>query len=136
MSVLEIPLLVKASFGSNVRPYLKAGPTIGFILSSEAQTESGGVVGGQPNQSYKADLNDVLENVDFGLILGAGVSFSLGNSQLFIEGRYSMGLVDLYKGGQIQWQSAGDVVVFEGNEAAELYNKGIQVMVGITFPNH
>ena len=134
MSVLEIPLLIKASVGHTVRPYLKAGPAVGFILNSEAQTQFGGVVSGSSYQTYKADLNDVLGNVDLGLIMSAGVSFSLGESQLFIEGRYSFGLVDLYQGGSIKWQSADDVIVVEGNEAAELYNKGIQVMFGMSFP--
>jgi hypothetical protein len=136
MSVLEIPLLAKVSFGSSVSPYLKAGVSVGYILDSEAQAEYGGVVTGEVLKAYSADLNDVLQDVDVGVILGAGVSFSLGKSQLFIEGRYNLSLFDLYKGGQITWQSADETFVVEGNEAAELYNKGIQLMIGITFPNY
>jgi hypothetical protein len=135
MSVLEIPLFVKASFGDAVRPYVKAGPSLGFILSSEAETEYGGTVAGQSVQTYQADLNNVLKNIDVGLSIAAGVSFLVGNSRLFIEGRYSQGLVDLYKGGQIEWRSGDDVLMVEANEAAELYTKGIQLMVGITFPH-
>jgi len=135
MSVLEIPLFVKASFGNTVRPYLKAGPAIGFILSSEAETEYGGAVAGGPVQTYKADLKNVLSKIDFSLSFGAGVSFLVGTSRLFIEGRYSFGLIDLYKGGQLEWRSGDDVYIVEANGDAELYTKGIQVMVGITFPH-
>ena len=135
MSVLEIPVLLKAAFGNSFRPYVKAGPALGFILNSEAQAELGGVVQGQALNTYKADLGDVLKNVDFSVVLGAGISFAWGHSQVFIEGRYNLGMVDLYKGGQITWQSGEEAFVVKGNEATELYNKGFQIIVGISFPS-
>ena len=131
MTFIEIPLLLKVSTGNTIRPYLKAGPTIGFLLRAEAESEDGGVVSGQ---SYKADLDDVLKNVNFSLVLGAGVSFHLGQSQIFIEGQYHKGLLDLYQGGQIEWKSAEEILIVKGNEAAELYTSGIVVVMGISFP--
>jgi hypothetical protein len=103
-------------------------------LSSQAESEYGGAVVGQPLQTYRGDLNDVLKNVDFGICLGVGISFSIGNGYLFVEGRYSHGLVDLYQGGKIEWSAGDDSFVVEANEEAEMYNKGFQVMTGFTFP--
>jgi len=134
MSVLEVPLFAKVSFGNTIRPYIKAGPAIGIILNSDAETEYGGAVAGQSLQTYKADMQNVLKRIDFGLSFGTGISFAVGNTYLFIESRYTLGLTDLYKGGELQWISGDESFTVEGNPSAAMYNKGIQVIIGITLP--
>jgi hypothetical protein len=131
---LEIPLFVKLTFGKTIRPYIKAGPSIGFLLSAKAEAETGGVVSGGPLQVYKADLKDVMTGLDFGVTVGAGVSVLLKRSTIFLDGRYSMGLKDLWKGGTVRWESGTDSFDVESSEAGELATKGFQIMVGIIFP--
>ena len=134
MSVFEIPALVKVGFGNTVHPYLKAGPTLGFILNSEAKMEYGGAVAGQELKTYKADYDDVLGNVDLGLTAGAGVSVKVKKASLFVEGRYSMGLTDLYKGGNVVWSTGDESIQLEKSGEAKLKTKAIQVMVGVMVP--
>ena len=134
LSVLEIPLFMKASFGTTVRPYVKAGPVLGFVLSSEAESEQGGVVGGNASQTYLADLNNVIKNMDFGVTFGAGISFLAGKYTIFVDGRYSIGMIDLFQAGQIEWRSADDSFVVESNESSELSTKGLQIMAGMLIP--
>ena len=134
MTFLEIPLFLKVACGEVIRPYVKAGPTIGLLLSSNAEGEVGGVVSGQAVEVYQADLNSVLESIDFGISVGAGASFLLGENTIFLDGRYTFGLVDLWRGGTIEWKSGDDVINVDSTEEAELSTKGIQIMLGVVFP--
>jgi hypothetical protein len=131
---LEIPLFLKISVGEKIRPYVKAGPTIGFLLSSNAEGEVGGVVAGGPLQVYKADLNNVLASTDFGFSVGAGASLALGKKIFFLDGRYNIGSKDLWEGGKFEWTSGSVVIPVEANEEGELSTKGFQVMGGVIFP--
>jgi hypothetical protein len=51
-----------------------------------------------------------------------------------VDGRYTFGLVDLWKGGDIEWKSGDDVINVDSAEEAELTTKGIQIMLGVIFP--
>lgn len=134
MNFLEIPIFLKVAYGEVIRPYVKVGPSIGLLLSSNAEGEVGGVVSGQPLKVYEADLNDVLESIDFGISVGAGVSLLLGKNTIFLDGRYTFGLVDLWKGGTIEWKSGADAFTVNSAEEAELSTKGFQIMFGVIFP--
>ncbi|NUM68263.1 outer membrane beta-barrel protein [candidate division KSB1 bacterium] len=63
------------------------------------------------------DIKDRTTGMDFGLALGGGVSYPLGDKSLFAEARYSMGLKDI-----------------DTSERSSLKNKGLQFMVGATVP--
>lgn len=132
MNFIEIPVFLKFAFGQIVKPYVKAGPTIGFLLNSTAEAEIASP--GSAPVTYEADLKNVLESMDIGLGVGAGVTIPFGNNTLFVDGRYTFGLTDLYKGGSLEWKSGSDSFTVDASEAAELSNKGIQVMLGIMFP--
>jgi opacity protein-like surface antigen len=134
MSFLEVPAFLKVSFGNEFRPYVMAGPTIGFLLSSTAEGEVGHLYGGQPLQVYKADLKDASKSFDFGIALGAGVGITIGMKTIFLDGRYTFGLVDLLQSGTIEWKSGDEVIVAQVAGGAELSTRGTQVMAGITFP--
>ncbi len=126
-SYLEVPLLLQKSFGSKIRPYVLAGPTIGFLLSSEVEVDLNGTL-------FTADLKDVSEKIDLGLSLGAGIIYPAGNFSLFLEGRYTLGVKDILKGGPVQFK-AGDLVLDEELEPeVEVKTRGISVMAGITIP--
>lgn len=132
MSFLEVPVFIKLVFGQIVQPYVKAGPTIGFLLNSTAEADISGP--GPGTAKYEADLKKVLESMNIGLGVGAGLTIPFGNNTLFLDGRYTFGLKDLYKGGSLVWKSGSDSFTVEASEAAELSTKGIQIMLGIMFP--
>lgn len=110
---LEVPAMVKVAFGtSSARPYIMAGPAIGFLLSAKASSGDEDV-----------DIKDFLKSTDFGLDFGAGVSIPAGNNSFFIEGRYELGLSDI-----------GEDSDEEEDDGGSIKNKGIQIMAGFTFP--
>jgi len=116
---LEVPLFLKLSLGSgSARPYVMAGPSIGFRLSSELSVEDEGISG-------TFDADEVTESVDFGVDFGAGLSLRLNGVSFFVEGRYDLGVADVFTGGEIGGQLTDDVNVF---------TRGLQAMAGITIP--
>jgi hypothetical protein len=105
-SFIDVPVLIKYAFGSGqAKPYVMAGPNIGFLLSAKADDE---------------DIDEVLKSLDFGVDFGAGVSFPMGNNSLFVEGRYALGLSNL-----------NDDPDFPDGK---IKTRGIQIFAGITFP--
>ncbi len=105
-SYIEVPAMLKFAFGSSdTKPYVMAGPTVGFLLSAKQD---------------ETDIKDDVKSIDFGLTFGGGVSLPMGNNTVFVEGRYSFGLAD------INDDSDPDADKFK--------TKGIQIMAGITFP--
>jgi len=113
LAYLEVPLMLKYAFGtSGTKPYVIAGPTIGFNLSAKVKGSEGGV-------SAEIDVKDDIKSIDFGLAFGGGVSLPMGNNTIFVEGRYSLGLSDIND---------------DSSDDTEIKTKGIQIMAGITFP--
>ncbi len=109
LSYLEVPLLLKLMLGqSTTRPYIMAGPSVGFRLSAKV---SNGV---------ELDIKDITKSTDFGLDFGAGISFPAGNNSIFVEGRYALGLSNINDDPE--------------DPNTDVKNKGIQFMAGITFP--
>ena len=111
-----------------------AGPTFGVLLNADAKAETGGVVAGGPLRRLKADLNGITESLDFGISVGAGVRFPVGVNTLFLEGRYTFGLIDLIHGGTIEWKSGHETIIAEIGEKYEISTRGFQAMFGIIFP--
>jgi len=128
MAFLEMPLFLKAALGKNIRPYVLAGPTFGFLLTSECEAEINAL-------ALEADLKDITKKLDVGIGLGGGVEFPLWKGSIFLEGRYTFGLNNLNKGGLITFK-ADDVIIttHEVNEQDEFKNKGFQIMAGFTLP--
>ncbi len=120
---LEAPALLKVALGtSSIRPYLMAGPTLGFNLSSNLEFSVPGI-------SAKLDAKEITKSVDLGLAFGAGVSFPVGANSIFVEGRYALGLSDIAK---------DDTLKFMGEDLvsgdAEVKTRGLQIMAGVSFP--
>jgi len=120
---IEVPVLLRVTFGSgSTRPYLMGGANVGFLMSSDLELEMGVISAG-------IDAKDLMESADFGVAIGGGVLFQLENLNLFVDGRYNLGLSDVFKGGRIS---------FEGETGnipdAEVKTNGIQIMGGIIIP--
>ncbi|HQQ78473.1 MAG TPA: porin family protein [Thermoanaerobaculia bacterium] len=109
LDYLELPLTAKATFGSGpLRPYLFAGPVVGFRLSATA--ESG---------SSSGDFKDSTRSTDLGVDLGAGLLYRLNpGTALVLEGRYSVGLVNIFNTG-----AAGGTV----------NTRDLKILAGVTF---
>jgi opacity protein-like surface antigen len=105
---LEVPVMVKLAFGtSEAKPYVMAGPTIGYLLSAKL------------TNGDEEDMKDTTKDFDFGLGFGAGVSFPAGDNMVFVEGRYALGLTN---------------VDDDPDDPVDVKTKGIQIFAGITFP--
>jgi opacity protein-like surface antigen len=87
LKYLELPIMARYDFnpGGFFRPYIMAGPYIGFNLSSKNVylTEESGRI--------ESDYDDI-KTLTFGLYAGAGLGIKLGPDELLFEARYSMAL--------------------------------------------
>ena len=78
LSYVAIPVMFKYALGESFN--IQAGPQVGLLMKAEYA----GV-----------DLKDGLKGTDFGLNVGAGVTFG----KLSVDARYSMGLSNINDGG-------------------------------------
>lgn len=88
---LELNLLGKTTFGGeNMKAYLNLGPGFGYLMSAQDKTDISGTT--------KVDLE--MENIrrwDTAIHIGLGAAFRLGfENALFLEGRYTLSVSDLY----------------------------------------
>jgi hypothetical protein len=95
LNYLEIPILLKASFGiSNFRPYVFAGPSFGMFLSGSNTANWS-----NPNTPYNGKMtipDSAVKSTDIAAVLGAGVSLMLGSGQMvFVDASYAYGLVNI-----------------------------------------
>jgi len=104
LTYLSFPLLAKVAFGeSNFKPYLVAGPEIGFLMSAKdyaeatAEGEAMGVTVGPYTLNQEEDIKEFLESFEFALDFGGGLSYSLGNIELFADFIYSLGITKINK---------------------------------------
>ncbi len=112
-SVIEIDGLLKVKFPlTEVKPYVFAGPSLGFILSaSYTETPTGGT-------SSTTDRSSNFETIDFGLMFGGGLDFKLTPTMdLFGQFGYSLGLSNIQK----------------NNPAVTTKTTGIQMTAGLRF---
>lgn len=89
LDYIDVPVLARFDFPSaGVTPHVLGGPTVGFNISAEQETEAAGQTGTE-------DVSDSVSGTDFGLEVGAGLDFSLGAGTATIDARYGLGLSDL-----------------------------------------
>ena len=105
LNYLEIPVLGKLSVlpQGRVRPNLFAGPFFALKLSGKHK------VGSQ-----ETDMEN-LKDTDYGLVFGGGVDFELGQGELTVDARYTLGLAKIYDSG------------------IDVKNRVISVMLGYSF---
>ena len=93
LGYVEIPILLQFIIPineSSLKPYLVAGPEIGFNLSAITEYRENG-------QTTKVDNKDNVESTEFGLVFGAGVCLPLGKNEIGLDIRYNLGLSDISK---------------------------------------
>ena len=124
-SYLEVPLFLKVELGSKYKLYVLAGPYAGIYLDGEVSVSDDGFNG-------KADIKKLMEDVDFGVGAGAGVSWNIGRASLFFEGSFRKGLTNVFKGGTAYVDLGGIGLPFE-MPPINLKTRGMVFKSGIMF---
>lgn len=127
---LELPVLVKATFGKVTKFHVVAGPSLGVGLGGKYKEEGsftesyddevyvypldgkGSVKFGNAPDGYEGNDRYIDNRIDFGLQLGGGVFVA---DKIMIEVRYGLGLSNLY----------------DPNNSYETKNRVFQFTVGI-----
>ena len=111
LNYIDVPVMLKVEFGSSsVKPYVTSGFTLGFLTSAKSASE---------------DVKDDLKGTNISWNIGGGLSLPAGGRTFFIEGRYMLGLSDIYDPG---------LRAVPLSAVSELKTKAFQVMAGVTFP--
>jgi len=102
LSYFSFPILAKASFGeSNFKPYIVAGPELGFLLSANdyaeatSQASAQGIQVGPYTVNQEEDISEFFESFEFALDFGAGLSYSFGTIGVFADFIYSLGITKI-----------------------------------------
>lgn len=115
LEYLEIPVAVRFTGTSNIKPYALGGFSLDVMMDAEIQVE------GEPAE----DITNDVEKVEVSLLFGAGALFPVGRFVLFTELRYVQGLQNLTVPGVDQSDPRVDV---------RLKNAGTQLLAGILLP--
>lgn len=125
---IDLPLIFKVEFGDMIRPYITGGGYISFVLDADVETELAGML-------WKGDFTKVLNATEYGIVLGAGINIPVWYGSLLLEGRYSFGLTNLNKGGNLYFTNSN--LVADGittDPADEIKTIGIQILLGYQLP--
>jgi len=121
---LDIPVLLKASFGGGVvQPYLLAGASIAFLLGDATLRLDKVTIDGQDITSEipsdEREEKQEFKSTDFILNFGGGIIISAGPVNIFIEGQYNLGLTDVND---------------DPDDITEIKTTSIQIKAGVMFP--
>lgn len=110
LSYIDIPVFLKANIpvDGEVRPFLMAGPMMGYLIDAQADGE---------------DISEVLSSLNYGVSLGGGISF--GN--LIVDIRYDIGLGNIVD--DSEYEDLGDI----GDFSFEATTSGLLVTLGLAF---
>ncbi len=95
---ISAPLLLKAHFWKKSRPYFLTGFDFSLILSHRLQLFYQSEAGQIMEKLREADLKSLTRKTDLALVLGLGFEVALNKRRVSVEGRYEVGLPDLYRG--------------------------------------
>ena len=128
LSFVELPIFLKYTFGETIKPYAMTGPAFGLLLTSDIEGEIAGIL-------FKGSIKDITHNFDLGWGFGAGVEIPVSVISVFVESRYTLGLVNLQKGGQFKVTGGGLTITGDmDKEDNRFKTRGIQVFVGMKVP--
>jgi hypothetical protein len=84
INFVDVPILLRADIPTmgNIRPFVTAGPALGFVTSAKFEFDG-----------EEEDFKDEIESVNFSAVIGGGVQIG----QATVEARYDFGLRNLEK---------------------------------------
>lgn len=103
LNYIEVPILTHIYFGNKARFFLNLGPKLSFLVS-EKETISPSLAGylnstPEANRGFRSAhmQKDAERKFDYGLLVGGGLELRSGIGHFALEGRYYLGLGDIYK---------------------------------------
>lgn len=105
LDYVQVPLMLKYNVGPGFS--LEAGPQIGFLVSSEAESEG-----------VSVNVDEYFSTFDLGASFGLGYKFI---NRLFVQGRYNLGLSNIWDSEEF------------GSGEEKLKNSVIQFSLGYMF---
>jgi hypothetical protein len=97
---VSVPILLKfhiLNMATGPDVYLAGGGEIAYVMSPKIVYTASGPDAGPSPQSGTQDEKDYVQSIDYGLVLGGGISLPLGGVKLCIEGRYHLGFANMEK---------------------------------------
>ncbi|HTD40868.1 MAG TPA: porin family protein [Mucilaginibacter sp.] len=112
INYLMIPVLAKLGWDfkkSPLRFYVDAGPFVSFLLSAHQVTSGQSQFYSDPNKTQQltqqpqslngnTNIKDQLNNTNFGAEANIGLIYKLGHCNIFIEGGFNYGFLNIQKG--------------------------------------
>jgi hypothetical protein len=95
---LSVPVMLKIHILKQAGApdfYLMGGGEAAYVVQAKASYSISGT--GVTSQSATEDIKKDLNQLDYGLVFGAGFGLPMGGVKLFVEGRYHMGLAGIQK---------------------------------------
>lgn len=87
--------------GSDIKPAIFAGPSIGILMSATAKPAAPG---------GSTDVKDDYESLDYGIIFGAGATIPIGDGSIVADVRYNLGLANILKTGGSKYSKTNQVI--------------------------
>lgn len=105
MNYIEVPVLLRYMFSTSgdSKLFLVFGPALALNVKGEVVLSSGG-------KFLSIDMANQ-KSVDFGLVMGGGVSIESGHTRILLEARYTVGLSNAFS----------DVPPFDSNDALSMF---------------
>lgn len=98
------PMLKIGGRRDAVSPYFLAGGELGYLLDAK-YTEESWMANPENAATNEYDIKDQLEEVALGLTFGGGIDIPTGGATVFVEGRYVLGLSNIWPS---DYQTMGD----------------------------
>jgi hypothetical protein len=123
MDYLEFPALFRLGFPTDrVLPTVFGGVYVGTLLNCEVTPQGDGLTEEQRESRECDDENASAwfnpRSTDFGVVAGGALDFSLGRSTLYLDARYTIGILSIEA----------------GSEAMDARHRGLAVSGGFAFP--
>jgi len=119
---VEVPVLIKYGFLSGpVKPFVYAGPSFAYLLKAWQGYDVNNLTGDEPDYEYRYVMDENIKKTELAGVFGAGVDIRLPKVVLSLEGRYHLGLSNVFEPGE------------DAPDITSLKHKGFSVLVGIGF---
>lgn len=116
MRYIDVPILLRTGFpGDKFLPSFFVGPYAGFLVGCQITPE------GEDARDCDAEGASPRfdpRSSDFGMVAGAGLDMAIGESTIFVDLRYTLGLL----------------AIDEGNGSIDARHNGLEVTGGFAFP--
>lgn len=123
LNYIELPILAKYTFPlkGSFKPNVFAGPSLAYSLSSELEAAVGIFSAG-------VDFSSMTHVTDFGIVLGAGFGWEVGDGIFTFDARYTRGFTNVILTGDFEIN--GDTQTIAGDD---FKNHGMAFMLGYVF---